>query len=95
MICASLYICFRIQNKQIMKKITQLSILAMVLLFSIQVKAQKINIIAGFTSSTWAGDSTDLFGNEKQALAGFHAGASIDIAFIGDLSFQPGLLFTT
>jgi hypothetical protein len=78
-----------------MKKITQLSIFAMVLLFSIQAKAQKINVIAGFTSSTWAGDDTDLFGDEKQALAGFHLGASIDIALNDNFSFQPGLLFTT
>jgi hypothetical protein len=78
-----------------MKKITQFSIVALVLLFSIQAKAQKINLTAGYTSSTWSGvDTDDLFG-EKQALAGFHAGASIDIALNDNLTFQPGLLFTT
>jgi hypothetical protein len=80
-----------------MKKITQLSILSLFLLFAFQAKAQKINITAGFTSSTWAGEDADLFGTEdqKQALAGFHLGASIDIALNDNFSFQPGLLFTT
>jgi len=80
-----------------MKKITQLSILSLFLLFAFQAKAQKINITAGFTSSTWAGEDADLFGTEdqKKALAGFHLGASIDIALNDNFSFQPGLLFTT
>jgi len=34
------------------KKISQLSVLALALVLSFQAKAQKINIIAGFTSST-------------------------------------------
>ena len=78
-----------------MRKIIQLSILSLFLLFAFQAKAQKINIIAGFTSSTWAGEDADLFGDTKEALAGFHAGASIDIALNDNFSFQPGLLFTT
>jgi hypothetical protein len=92
-----------------MKKITQFSIVALVLLFSIQAKAQKINFTAGYTSSTFVKENgengipffnklpsyqeTDT--NAVDEIPGFNIGVSIDNALNDNISIQTGLLFTT
>jgi len=72
-------------------------LLAIFLIFnsSWSLKAQSINIIAGFSSTSAVSTGDSIANNGLSALAGYHFAANIDFKINDYLSFQPGLIFQT
>tara|TARA_R110002050_G_scaffold274159_1_gene418484 strand:+ start:2189 stop:2833 length:645 start_codon:yes stop_codon:yes gene_type:complete len=76
-----------------MRKIDKILAFFLITLFSQQLKAQAINFIAGYSSSTFALIGDDTSSEGLKAKPGFHIGASTNIKIAKNLNFQPGLSF--
>lgn len=76
-----------------MKNSTLLLAFFLIIALSPQLKAQELNFIVGYNSSSLAlqGDSVQTDGIKSRP--GFHIGASVNIKINDYLDFQPGLTF--